>query len=541
MLGFSTIRGRLRASYLVLLVLLIAVLLVAVTRFQFLSSSIRTIVDENAALVELTGQLNVNAESLASRLLLLFVLDKRDARVTIYKELDALNKSMDQSLEQMAQLVTTSVDQQAVVALKKQRGIYQDALQATVEALEFGQLDQAKQLMSGNTRTQLQTFLSQTKTLSDRQRGLMKTRQQLVLSESELAIITMMGEGILALLIGIIMSLWIIRSIVHPLNQVIQLLDRVANGDLSQTVTIQQKGEIGRLVTSVLHMRRSLADVIEKIDLSAKTVVESVTAIRGNVSDVQQGSQKQEVMASDIQSSVNELSNGVNIMAEHVNISRSQAEAAHTLAQHGKEIITEAVANISVVATHMEQGSHSVMQLKEDTATVTNFVVNIRNIADQTNLLALNASIEAARAGESGRGFAVVADEVRNLATNTATVTESIDHIITSIAALSVQVVDDMIQGQKQMQQGVVQLQNVVEPLHQLEADSANSLNSLDNLWKLAQQQAEEAHEITSRVTHIVEVTARNGQTSLQLSQLTDDLSGAATRTKEATASFIVS
>lgn len=538
MLGFSTIRGRLRASYLVLLVLLIAVLAVAVTRFQSLSSSTRMIVDENAALVELTGELNVNAESLASRLLLLFVLDEREQRVAIYKELDELNRRMDQSLERMAELVTTAEDQQTVAALKKQRGVYQDALQATVEALEFGELEQAKKLMSGNTRAELQTFLGQTKRLADKQRTLMKSRQQNVVSEAELAILTMIGEGVLALFIGVIMSLLIIRSIVNPLSQVIQLLDRVAKGDLSQTITIKQKGEIGKLVNSVMHMRTSLAHVIDKIDRSAQTVVDSVTQIRTSVADVQNGSENQESMANDIQSSVNELSNGVTVMAEHVSVSRNQAEAAHDLAKHGKEVITAAVSDITAIAAHMEQGSHSVMKLKEDTATVTNFVGNIRNIADQTNLLALNASIEAARAGESGRGFAVVADEVRNLAINTAAVTESIDKIITSIANLSLQIVDDMTHGQGQMRQGVTQLENVVDPLHQLEADSADSLNSLDGLWQLAQQQAGEANEIASRITQIVEVTANNGQASLQLSRLTHDLSGATKQTKEATATF---
>ena len=75
-MSFTSIRSRLRASYLVLLVLLVLVVALSVSRFQLLSGNIRSIVDENAALVELAGELNVNAESLASRLLLLFVLEE---------------------------------------------------------------------------------------------------------------------------------------------------------------------------------------------------------------------------------------------------------------------------------------------------------------------------------------------------------------------------------------------------------------------------------------------------------------------------------
>ncbi|WOD09067.1 MCP four helix bundle domain-containing protein [Marinomonas sp. GJ51-6] len=153
MLSFATIRGRLTASYLVLLILLLVVVGLSATRFQSLSGNIRGIVDENAALVELTGDLNVNAESLASRLLLLFVLEDRDERVAIYKEIDERNRNMDASLETMTSLVTSDKNKAVVEALKKQREIYQAALQSTVEALEFGELDDAKaQMAEANTR-----------------------------------------------------------------------------------------------------------------------------------------------------------------------------------------------------------------------------------------------------------------------------------------------------------------------------------------------------------------------------------------------------
>ena len=538
MLDFATIRGRLTASYLVLLVFLLVVIGLSTTRFQSLSDNIRGIVDENAALVELTGDLNVNAESLASRLLLLFVLEERDARVAIYKEIDQRNRNMDESLETMTSLVTSEKNKATVEALKVQRGVYQAALQSTVEALEFGELQDAKAQMAGPTQNELQNFLNQTKALAESERGMMQERQEQIFSESEGAIYTIMGVGILALVIGTIMALLITRSIVNPLRQVAELLDRMANGDLSQNVVIKSKGEIGQLVSSLKSMRISLVGVVEKIDLSAQTVVDAVGNIRHSVTDVQNGSEQQESMANDIQASVKELSSGVTNMAEHVAVSRNQAEAAHDLAKHGKDIIHTAATDITAIATYVEETTHSVAKLKESATTVSEFVTNIRNIADQTNLLALNASIEAARAGESGRGFAVVADEVRNLASNTAVVTESIDKVITTMTNLSVQVSNEMEQGQERMRHGVVQIENVVTPLTQLEKDSEVSLQSLDGLSDLAQQQSLEANDIALRITQIVDVTVNNSQTSLRLTSLTNALSGAAEQTKQATSTF---
>lgn len=535
---FSSIRGRLQTSYFILLVLLIAVLTLSVSRFNILSNSIEEIVDENAALVELTGELNVNAESLASNLLLLFVLKEREDRINIYKTIDGLNKEMDQSLEAMLALVTSDKDKRAIENLKKQRAVYQEARQATLEAIEFGEEEEAKKLMAGRTQDELKNFLAQTSAMAEEQRSMMQTRQQTIISESYSATLMIIGVGVLALVVGLIMSQLITRSIVTPLKQVAGLLDRVAKGDLSQSIDIKQQGEIGQLVDSVKSMRTSLAAVITKIDSSAKTVVTSVDNISTSVVDMKSGSDKQESMANEIKESIGELSNGVKVITEHVGVSRNQAEAAHDLAKHGREAITGAVRDITSVAAYIEETSQSVVELKESATTVTEFVDNIRNIAEQTNLLALNASIEAARAGESGRGFAVVADEVRNLATNTAEVTESIDQVITSIASLSVKISDEMVQGQEKMRQGVIQIENVVEPLNRLEIDAEKSLNSLDDLTKLAQQQEEEVNEIEGNVTHIVEVTINNAHTSQRLSQLTNDLTGAAEQTKEATSTF---
>lgn len=538
MLGFSTIRGRLWGSYLILFVLLLSVLFFSVTRFQFLSNNIKSIVGENAALVELTGELNVNAESLASRLLMLFVLEERQARISIYKEIDERNRMMDESLAKMQTLVKLPEDQLSVEQLKQQRGVYQKALQATVEALELGELEEAKNLMAGQTRNDLQTFLDQTSVFAERQQNLIQSKQQQILSETESGIMLILGQGVLALIIGAVMSILITRSIVKPLGQVVQLLDRVAKGDLSHDISIKQRGEIGLLVDSVVSMRTSLAGVIEKIDNSAQTVVGAVKNIRLSMEDVQQGSSQQQTMANDIHGSVGELSEGVKVMAEHVAVSRNQAEAAHHLAQQGKVVITSAAQDITSVAAYIEETSHSVAKLKESASTVSNLVNSIRNVAEQTNLLALNASIEAARAGESGRGFAVVADEVRNLATSTAEVTGSIDKVITDISALSIQLSDEMSKGQEKMREGVLHIEEVVIPLSQLEADSAESLHSLDELSLLAQQQANEVQDIATHTTLIAEVTQSNAETSLRLSRLTDELFDSAGQTKEATSIF---
>ncbi|WCN07593.1 methyl-accepting chemotaxis protein [Marinomonas mediterranea] len=535
---FTSIKSRLRASYILLLVLLVMISGLSISRLQSLNTNLEEIVEENAALVELSSELNIQAESLASRLLLLFVLEERDQRVDIYKEIDQRNARMDAILEEMQALVTTQQDSSLVTKLAAQKTAYQAELQSTVEAIEFGEQSDAKMQMAGPTRQALQTFLDQANQLSERQRSMMAKNQQDVLYETETASIITIVAGITAIIAGLVMSILITNSIVTPLKQVITLLTNVAKGDLSHKANIQAKGEFEELVSSVESMRNGLIEVIKRIDSSAQTVVTSTENMGHTVNQVHTSSHTQDSMASEIESSVNGLTDDIRSMASHVSVSRNQAQTAHELAQKGSSVISATSKDIISVASYIDETSQAVAKLNEDAAEVAEFVTNIRNIAEQTNLLALNASIEAARAGESGRGFAVVADEVRNLANNTADVTESIDKIITSISTQASQVSKEMEHGQEKMRQGVAQIDSVVEPLSQLEQDSAQSLESLDNLNQLAQHQAEEAEGIANRIREIVAATQENNLAAKTLASLSDDLTGAANATQSATSTF---
>ncbi|CUB04430.1 methyl-accepting chemotaxis protein [Marinomonas fungiae] len=537
-MGIRTIKGKLIASFMTLLILLSVITGVAITRLHNLTASLEQIVERNAQLVESSTELTNLAEGLASRLLLLFVLDERDQRVAIYKEIDAKNAAMDARIEGMQNLTDSTGDTTKLAQLIDQKTRYQSALQATVEALEFGELDDAKKQMSGDTRVQLEDFIKLAQAYADTQRLAMSEQQQDVLESSDQAIIMMLSIGLLALIAGLIMALLITRSVVHPLQSVGAILDQVAEGDVSKPVLLNTSGELAHLAHSTEKMRSSLVNLLKDINLSVHTVSDSVNAIGTTVTDVRTGAQSQEKMATSIDHSITQLSNVSQRIASHLTSAKDQADSAHQLAKQGVVVINAASTDIRNVANFMADSATSVADLEQSAAKVTEFVDQIREVADQTNLLALNASIEAARAGETGRGFAVVADEVRNLANNTASVTESIDHVITQISQLATQVASELEQGRAKVHHGMEQIEQVVTPLSQLEEDSAQALHSLNDLTQLAAQQSQDASNIRQQVQMIVDVIRHNTLTSEQLESLTNTLQAAVMRSKSATSTF---
>ncbi len=161
---------------------------------------------------------------------------------------------------------------------------------------------------------------------------------------------------------------------------------------------------VGLLVSLLLV--RGLTGALTRIISSLKDGSGQVAAASLQVSSASQslasGSSQQAASLEETTSSLEEL-------AASVKQNSVNAGECNQLVLQTHDKTREVHKSIRATRDFMETISHSGESVKK-------IIKNIDEIAFQTNLLALNAAVEAARAGQAGSGFAVVADEVRALA-----------------------------------------------------------------------------------------------------------------------------
>ncbi len=345
---------------------------------------------------------------------------------------------------------------------------------------------------------------------------------------------------ILAGLGTVALALLLTRSIVRPLEVAVTAAEHVANGDLTQRITVDGSDEVTRLLVALDKMQGNLRSAMQHIGSSATQLASAATELNSVTEDSYRGLHQQNAEIDQAATAINEMTSAVEEVARNAVSTSDASNHSNRSAQAGQARVVETVQSIQTLTDNVQATSALVQNLADQSQDIGKVLDVIRSIAEQTNLLALNAAIEAARAGESGRGFAVVADEVRALAHRTQQSTLEIDKMVSAMRSGSAQALESMLTSSERANETLTLAQGAGESL----TDITSSINQISErnlvIASAAEEQAQVAREVDRNIVNIRDLSMQSTQGANQISASSNELSRLAGDLNQVVARFKV-
>ncbi|MBP1126814.1 MULTISPECIES: methyl-accepting chemotaxis protein [Pseudomonas] len=309
--------------------------------------------------------------------------------------------------------------------------------------------------------------------------------------------------SVLAMLLAVGAIVWLLRSKLAPLSDLVRQAEALGAGDLSARLNVSSHDEIGQLARSFNQMGEALSTMVSQIRKAAEEVNSRAQALSGLSGGAYEGMEQQSGEITSMAGAVEEFSaTSLNIADNMGNTERLAQENAQQT-RIGRTSMQEASSSLEHIATALNSTATVINTLGQRSEEIGGIVGVITAIAEQTNLLALNAAIEAARAGEQGRGFAVVADEVRNLASRTRQATDEISVMIQSIQQETGNAISTMEQGNVLMQEGLSRNADVASALARIDEQSRSAGQQFAAITTATQEQSSTATLLSSNLQSI--------------------------------------
>ncbi|MFY0663172.1 MAG: methyl-accepting chemotaxis protein [Natronospirillum sp.] len=313
-----------------------------------------------------------------------------------------------------------------------------------------------------------------------------------------------LGLALSALVVAVLISMSVSWSIQRPLKALLSRMAQLQSGDFrALTSGPVRRDEFGQLEQGIRDLSQSFRTTVERIRQCSDAMQASMANLLQAGRETRDVLQHQQTLTQSAATSVEEMAQVNEVMADQARVSREKVEHTTQAASGNVSSMARAVTAINHLQQSLLESSTSVEQLAREAEEIGTAVSHIQEISEQTNLLALNAAIEAARAGEHGRGFAVVADEVRQLSLRTGNTTITIEGVVQRLQQRTRTVVTNMQDNGQNAQVVVQEADNTSDSLRDMNEQLTGVLGAAAQIAEGAAEQRSVAQGVNALVVDI--------------------------------------
>lgn len=341
--------------------------------------------------------------------------------------------------------------------------------------------------------------------------------------------------AVLGLAIVLCSAFFVFRSVLSsaitiPLKQLVDVMERMRNGDFTQRVALNRKDEFGVLGDGLNRLADDLSVLVGQVQRSGVQVNITATQIAATSREQQSTTTEIAATTAEIGATSKEISATSRELDKTMNEVVDVAHETADLAGSGQIGIARMETTMRQIMDASGSITSKLAVLNEKTGNINTVVTTITKVADQTNLLSLNAAIEAEKAGEYGLGFAVVAMEIRRLADQTAVATYDIEKMVKEMQSAVAAGVMGMDKFSEEVRRGVDEIRQVSTQLAQI----INQVQTLTPRFATVSEgmhaQATGAQQISETLTQLSEAAHQTAdslrQSNLAIEQLNEAARG---------------
>ena len=397
-------------------------------------------------------------------------------------DIQKTEKDYQEKLKQLHEQLHSDADIALLTRIDSGGKEFQASVTALIAARDSGLTERIRKVYAEQFLPKSASLLKSLADLSDAQRQAIDAAGAQIAALSTSARLALVLFSAAALVLGGVLTRWLVRSISQPIRLASETANRVSGLDLRHDIEGHTRDEAGHLLQSLATMQSALRQLVLRVRESAHSVRIASTEIASGNSDL---STRTEEAASSLQ----ETAAALEQVTMHLQQTTDAAGQAEQMAKAAAGVATQGGAVVSQVVRTMQdihKSSHQVVDI----------IGVIDSIAFQTNILALNAAVEAARAGEAGRGFSVVAAEVRQLATRSAEAAREIKGLITASV--------------ERVEAGSSLVDSAGQTMSRIVSAIEGVASTIGGITMAAQAQTRDIHQINQAVSRLDQMTQQN-------------------------------